>query len=300
MKTRFCHLLKKKSQEKLQWMMRSKPKRVKIERESESCVDYDIKAVDKKIGDIVHSNKKIDEDQVKLIWDLVTSLYFENINDNHNQSDHNNTPEFEEQHNDFESINASYENENEEEYQDKHGGAMEWEHMYPIRKSLYNRKTHFISFLQNYTSFTMGRKLMSDYENKMSDFILEEMRPSCAMDFLMMLKECKLSNVYRFYDHIFHSWKKSASASTKTRRFEIPSRSIERIVHVFNMFQAFFHRQDKFNRKNFLSMRFLLGKILLFLDIVKCYDLPVDLKRPKGKSQLLFHEQVWQMFLDSM
>jgi hypothetical protein len=280
-------------------MMHSRPKRVKIERHSESCDDHDVEAIDKKIGDIVQTNKKIDEDQVKLIWDLVTSLYGENNNDNHIESEHN-LIEFEEQHNDFESIDASYENENEEEYQDKHGGTMEWEHMYPMRKSLYNRKTHFISFLQNYTSFAMGRKLMSEYENKMSDFILEEMKPTGAMDFLMMLKECKLSNVYRFYEHIFHSWKRSTSSS-QTKRFKIPSRSIEKIVHVFNMFQAFFHRQEKFNRKNFLSMRFLLGKILLFLDIVQANEgIPIDLRRPKGKTQLLFHEQVWQMFLDSV
>ena len=293
------HLLKKKSLEKLQWMMHSRPKRVKIERQNESCDDHDVETIDRKIGDIVQTNKRIDEDQVKLIWDLVTSLYGEN----------NITPEFEEQHNDFETIDASYENEsgneneneteNEEEYQDKHGGTMEWEHMYPMRRSLYNRKTHFISFLQNYTSFAMGRKLMSQYENKMSDFILEEMKPTCAIDFLAMLKECKLSNVYRFYEHIFHSWKRSTLS--QSRRFKIPSRSIEKVVHVFNMFQAFFHRQEKFNRKNFLSMRFLLGKILLFLDIVHANeDIPVDLRRPKGKTQLLFHEQVWQMFLDSV
>lgn len=289
--------------------MRSKPKRFRTEIEREFCDLKGVESVDKKICEIVKSNKSIDEDQVKLIWDLVASLYGENTNALDGQSESNLTvPDIEEQHDkEFESMVSPYENENEnendneneEEYQEKNGGTMEWGHMYPMRKSLYNRKTHFISFLQNYTSFEMGRKLMSDYENRMSDFILEQMKPTCATDFLMMLKECKLSNVYRFYDHIFHTWRKSEYMNSK--RFEIPLRSIEKIVHIFNMFQAFFHRQDKFSRKNFLSMRFLLGSILICIGFVKTRDdLPFDLKRPKGRKQLLFHEQVWQLFLVNM
>lgn len=275
-------------------MMERRPRRQRIE--CMKTVDNSEEEVDKKIGHIVQGNKKIDEDQVKMIWDLVASVY--------PKDDILNPVEYDANENVYE---CGYDNDrtekdqevNEDEYQDKYGGAMEWEHMYPIRKSLYNRKTHFISFLQNYTSFAMGRKMMSDYENKMSDFILNEMKPTESVDFLMMLKECKLSNVYRFYDHIFHEWNKKRSSNDKL--FEIPTISIDKIIHIFNMFQAFFHRQDKFNRKNFISMRFLLGNILVFMNIVAHRDeLPLDLKRPKGRTQLVFHERTWQMFVDSM
>lgn len=177
--------------------------------------------------------------------------------------------------------------------------GMEWKHMYPVRKSVYNRKSHFLSFIQNYTSAHLGRKLMSEYEQTMCDFIMKNMKPSTDEEFLMMLRGCKLSNVYRYYEHIFNS---SCSVNNcSVPKVDIVHEDIDRIYTIFSSFQSFFHRQNKFNRKNFLSMRFILGRILLYLKIVDDKEnLPTDLKRPKGKSQLEFHEQVWSSFLQSL
>jgi hypothetical protein len=285
--------------------MNHRPRRCKAKTEVKIADDVD--CVNRKIGEIVLNNKKMNGEQVKTIWDLLSSLQKNEESTIIQDEDSN---EWEDQCN-----NRSTDNEDKEQDEDvdvdglnwekesytgknQENGGLEWDHMYPVRKSLYNRRTHFISFVQNYTSYAMGRKLMSEYENNMCDFIFSAMRPTSALDFLMMLKECKLSNVYRFYEHLFHAWKNDRESRYE---LEIAPNQIDGIVHLFTMFQAFFHRQNKFNRKNFLSMRFLLGKILLFLGIIKsCIDLPVDLRRPKGKSQLLFHEQVWQLFLDSM
>lgn len=196
----------------------------------------------------------------------------------------------------FQDRESEYESEGTLEFCTK---DMDWRQMYPIRKSLYNRKTHFISFLQNYTRYDMGRKLMSEYENTMCDFILDNMDPKSSQDFLKMLKECKLSNVYRFYEHIFN--RRFKNFSSLPCRIDVNNDQIDKIVHIFTMFQAFFHQQGKFERKNFLSMRFLIGRIFLFVGIVKSYDnLPVDLKRPKGKEQLLFHVAIWEQFLKTL
>lgn len=190
------------------------------------------------------------------------------------------------------------------EFDTKNEGRMEWTHMYPTRKSIYNRKSHFLSFIQNYTKYHLGRKLMSEYEQTMCDFILDNMKPRTSEEFLEMLKGCKLSNVYRYYDHIFTVERNGQSKQKQKqgeKELDIKHEDIDRIYNIFSSFQAFFHRQKKFDRKNFLSMRFVLGRILVYLGIVKCKNgLPVDLCRPKGKVQLEFHEQVWQMFLDSL
>lgn len=283
------------------WLMNHRPRRCKAKTEVKVADDVD--CVNRKIGEIVLNNKKMNEEQVKTIWDLLSSLQNNEETDVIRNED---LCEWEDQHisrcGDVEDKEQDEDGLNWEKESDgsknQENGGLEWDHMYPVRKSLYSRKTHFISFVQNYTSYTMGRKLMSEYENNMCDFIFSTLKPTCAMDFLMMLKECKLSNVYRFYEHLFHAWKNDRE---RNGELEIAPKHIDGIVHLFNMFQAFFHRQNKFNRKNFLSMRFLLGKILLFVGIVKSrVDLPVDLRRPKGRTQLSFHERVWQMFLDSM
>ena len=279
-----------------------------------------------------NDKKYFDEEQVKLIWENAnanannetSSSFYDGDHDHDHEKEYKFKPvEFDidiDSDNDNESasnfsvdrfsiLSCENENENENEIQmenekendieseNEEEGLMDWKQMYPVRKSLYNRKTHFISFLQNYTRYDMGRKMMSQYENTMCDFILEEMNPTSSEDFLKMLKECKLSNVYRFYDHIYKHKFKTFSYT----EMDITTDQISKVVHMFNMFQAFFHRQEKFHRKNFLSMRFLIGRIFLYLGLVSDVDsLPVDLKRPKGRTQFLFHEQVWQMFLSSL
>lgn len=252
------------------------------------------------IKDNKNKNQKyFDDDQVKSIWDLANSLLEEQ----------NVVPKAEEEEEKFDDSMDLFHLGGDSDQGSVHGAVLtesmhegegdqvqlEWEHMYPVRKSLYNRKSHFLSFIQNYAGYDMGRKIMSEYESTMCDFILMNMKPSKAEEFLEMLKECKLSNVYRFYDHLFHCFNYNKRPK---EHFEIEPNSIDSILHIFNMFQAYFHRNSKFSRKNFLSMRFLLGRILVYLGYLPNIDsLPLDLRRPKGKSQLLFHEQVWQNFL---
>lgn len=275
------------------------------------------------INDNKQNDKKyFDEEQVKLIWENANANANNETSSSFYDGDHEKEYKFKpvefdigiDSDNDNESasnfsvdrfsilsceneIQMENEKENDIESENEEEGLMDWKQMYPVRKSLYNRKTHFISFLQNYTRYDMGRKMMSQYENTMCDFILEEMNPTSSEDFLKMLKECKLSNVYRFYDHIYKHKFKTFSYT----EMDITTDQISKVVHMFNMFQSFFHRQGKFHRKNFLSMRFLIGRIFLYLGLVGDVDsIPVDLKRPKGRTQFLFHERVWQMFLSSL
>lgn len=294
-------------------MMECKPRRVRCKLEQNIVLSEDDKFL--VLKEIVEENKKqgkklFDDDQVKMMWDVAMldcdhisnvksgdSKYEFDVLDEYQDVDENefiNLQNFDSSElNDFDRFQDEAESGTQEE-----PSRMEWNHMYPIRKSLYNRKTHFISFLQNYTTYDMGRKLMSEYENTMCDFILLNMKPSTSDDLLMMLKECKLSNVYRFYKHIFNRW---FVCEDRYREFEIKPKNIDRIVHLFLSFENFFHRNHKFGRKNFLSMRFLLGRILLYLKIVKCeLVLPIDLQRPKGKSQFSIHMQVWNNFLASL
>lgn len=305
-----------RKREKLACMMRDKPTRVKKSECKHSTEAIDEQIIEKFIVENKVDNKKyFDEDQVKSIWDLVNHSLNEDVNDEREtETDKTMFEDLVHANYDFdfngENQESSYEKTelmdlNESEDNSKENfffHSMEWEHMYPVRKSLYNRKTHFISFLQNYTSYDMGRKLMSEYENNMCDFILSNMKPETTEDFLSMLKECKLSNVYRFYGHLFY-WRNGGRCVNKKqsfKSFEIQPSSIDHIIHIFNMFQAFFHRQEKFNRKNFLSMRFLLGRILIFLKILRDEScLPIDLRRPKGKVQSDFHNAIWQQFLSS-
>lgn len=300
--------------------------------------DVDVDVGSMVLKNKVESKKYFDDDQVKLIWENAfmneedlnidvyeydqnqngdndddhdkfeddrvtiasTSLTFESDEGHENVNVNVNVNEEEVEWHEFSSVNGD------QDFEHDDSGKMDWKQMYPIRKSLYNRKTHFISFLQNYTRYDMGRKLMSDYENTMSGFILENMKPKTSQDFLKMLKECKLSNVYRFYDHIYKQRFKSIATNeeqivNKDGEIDITTDQIERVVHMFNMFQAFFHRQEKFNRKNFLSMRFLIGRIFVYIGLVSSYEvLPADLQRPKGRTQFMIHERIWKLFLDSL
>lgn len=286
--------------------------------------DFDVAYVEKQLHDIFYENgeskkvKFLNEDQVKTIWDFALSsiqdldMRYREKEESENGS--NFTPDLgldlynenkqEYDRDDIYNLDGNHAfdaDEQETESVSKNAGEMEWSHMYPVRKSIYNRKSHFLSFIQNYTRSHLGRKLMSEYEQTMCDFILKNMKPTSSEEFLDMLKGCKLSNVYRYYQHIYNDAKNQQRSNSNNSEIDIEYKDIDRIYHIFSSFQSFFHRQRKFKRKNFLSMRFVLGKILLFLNIVKSKeDLPVDLHRPKGKVQLEFHEQVWQMFLDSM
>lgn len=272
----------------------------------QGCKDKDRQCdVEKMIADNKRDNKKyFDDEQVKSIWNLVEMVSTEDTKNEMyeklQEDDSFDSLMFENGETELGYTDDCDQDYSKEESDNEIGNGfenLEWEHMYPIRKSLYNRKTHFISFIQNYAGYHMGRKLMSEYESTMCDFILSNMKPTSADEFLKMLKECKLSNVYRYHVHVFNS----KNRAVQSKRFEISPMHVDKIVHIFNMFQAFFHRQMKFSRKNFLSMRFLLGRILIFLKFFSDVSfLPPDLKRPKGKTQLLFHEQIWQQFLISL
>ena len=243
----------------------------------------------------LESKKYLDEEQVKGIWDFVLSCMGEENKMNAGVDVSVDAEPV------FMPPAAEYEDEDGE--RDSNGSNVlrfesdMFHHYYPSRRSLYNRKQHFTSFIQNYLTFDQGRKIMSDYEQQVCDFIMKEMKPASAFDFLCMMKECKLSNVYRFYGYIFVQ--QSCKARNVKRQVSIKVEDIHRIIFVYAQFELFFNRNDRFNRKNFLSMRFVLGRILVLLGIVSDVDhLDIDLQRPKGKTQLKFHLLVWKKFID--
>lgn len=272
---------------KLKELLSKRPKRVKLTLQSENKSDMSDLCIPKE------KEMYLDDDQVKMIWELaslstsdgriedaVSHTYQQNEEPTYyyycGPDDDKNSPEYENC--------LLYES-------DMH------HHYYPWRKSLYNRKHHFISFIQNYVTWDQGRKIMSEYEHSVCDFIMTEIKPTSPDELLCAMKLCKLSNVYRFHNFIFwqyhHRQKNSKCLSDFT--------DIAKIVQVYESFENYFYRNGCFGRKNFLSMRFVLGRILILLGLVSNESkLDIDLQRPKGKSQHTFHLTVWNSFIDEI
>lgn len=275
-------------------LLSRKPKRVRLSAVSEQVHEM------KSLCTVKENHKYLDDEQVKNIWDLAMSDSISSDNDIVCAKEDGFVEGF-----DFimECDNSSSQH-GSPDYDQDNENCLQFEsdmfhHYYPTRRSLYNRKQHFTSFIQNYLSFDQGRKIMSNYEQSVCDFIMKEMKPKTSHEFLVMMKMCKLSNVYRFHNYIFLQHNKCKNMTSIGKRVNIEVGDVGRIVFVYLQFESFFHRNNRFDRKNFLSMRFVLGKILLLLGLVSSYDmLDVDLQRPKGKTQLQFHLSVWQKFID--
>lgn len=238
---------------------------------------------------IVKANQKyLDDEQVKSIWDLAMGLNNDDANANVASCD-----DLVDEH-EWESGKGCSDSEESTENESRLQFESDmYHHYYPMRRSLYNRRQHFTSFIQNYIVYDQGRKIMSDYEEEVCKFIMSEMKPASPTEFLNMMKLCKLSNVYRFHNYIFHLHNKQSQKQVSISVCDIP-----KIVFVFSQFENFFHRNDRFKRKNFLSMRFILGRILIMLGFVNSFEeLDVDLRRPKGKAQYSFHMSIWNRFI---
>lgn len=272
-------------------LLQNRPKRVK-------CASINERVHDMKELYVLKDNRKfLDDEQVKNIWELALQSCDDYCDKEAGAICESNV--------EFETLENNFGEDKDSDLCESTENRLQFEpdmfhHYYPTRNSIYNRKQHFISFIQNYVTFDQGRKIMSNYESQVCDFIMKEMKPSSSLEFLEMMKLCKLSNVYRFHNFLFYQYTKSkVKGKHKHSSVSISFRDISRIIFMYQQFESFFHRNQRFDRKNFLSMRFVLGRILILLGIVYDFDsLDVDLQRPKGKTQMQFHMFVWNKFIN--